>query len=115
MMNRSRRRCGRASRSRTARDRFVFPDRTEQRGQHESSLRRLLLACVGPRLRRHSWVYIRPRQENGSSSAHTEERGRPMGLDDMLKEQISSRMPELKDKLVNEFSELSHDDLQGAN
>ena len=33
----------------------------------------------------------------------------------MLKEQISGRMPELKDKLVNEFSELSHDDLQGAN
>lgn len=38
-----------------------------------------------------------------------------MGLDDMLKQQISSRMPELKDKLVNEFGEVSHEDLEGAN
>jgi len=38
-----------------------------------------------------------------------------MGLDDMLKQQISSHMPELKDKLVNEFGELTHDDLKGAN
>jgi hypothetical protein len=37
-----------------------------------------------------------------------------MGLDDMLKDQISSRMPELKDKLVSEFSELTHEDLDGA-
>jgi predicted house-cleaning noncanonical NTP pyrophosphatase (MazG superfamily) len=37
-----------------------------------------------------------------------------MGLDDMLKDQISSRMPELKEKLVSEFDELTHDDLEGA-
>ena len=37
-----------------------------------------------------------------------------MGLDDMLKQQISSRMPELKEKLVSEFGELSHSDLDGA-
>jgi hypothetical protein len=38
-----------------------------------------------------------------------------MGLDDMLKDQINSRMPEIKDKLVNEFGDLTHEDLQGAN
>jgi hypothetical protein len=38
-----------------------------------------------------------------------------MGLDDMLKDQIRSRMPELKEKLVSEFDELTHDDLEGAN
>jgi hypothetical protein len=37
-----------------------------------------------------------------------------MGLDDMLKQQITSRMPELKEKLVNEFDELTHGDLDGA-
>jgi flagellar basal body-associated protein FliL len=37
-----------------------------------------------------------------------------MGLDDALKQQISSRVPELKEKLVNEFDQLTHDDLKGA-
>jgi phage regulator Rha-like protein len=37
-----------------------------------------------------------------------------MGLDDTLKQQISARMPELKAKLVDEFDELTHDDLKGA-
>jgi len=31
-----------------------------------------------------------------------------MGLDDMLKQQIRARAPELKRKLVDEFSELTH-------
>ena len=30
-----------------------------------------------------------------------------MGLDDMLKQQIRDRAPELKEKLVNEFSEVT--------
>jgi uncharacterized protein YjbJ (UPF0337 family) len=37
-----------------------------------------------------------------------------MGLDDMLKEQIRSRAPELKQRLVEEFGELTHSDLQDA-
>ena len=35
-----------------------------------------------------------------------------MGLDDMLKQQIRERAPELKQKLVDEFSEVSHKDMQ---
>jgi predicted house-cleaning noncanonical NTP pyrophosphatase (MazG superfamily) len=35
-----------------------------------------------------------------------------MGLDDMLKQQIRERAPELKQKLVDEFSELTHKDMQ---
>ena len=35
-----------------------------------------------------------------------------MGLDDMLKQQIRERAPELKQKLVEEFSEVSHKDMQ---
>ena len=35
-----------------------------------------------------------------------------MGLDDMLKQQIRQRAPELKQKLVEEFSEVSHKDMQ---
>jgi uncharacterized protein YjbJ (UPF0337 family) len=38
-----------------------------------------------------------------------------MGFEDELKSQISSRIPEVKEKLVNEFDELTHDDLKGAN
>jgi hypothetical protein len=34
-----------------------------------------------------------------------------MGLDDMLKQQISERAPELKQKLVGEFSEVSQKDM----
>jgi predicted house-cleaning noncanonical NTP pyrophosphatase (MazG superfamily) len=34
-----------------------------------------------------------------------------MGLDDMLKQQIRDRAPELKPKLVNEFSELTQKDM----
>jgi hypothetical protein len=34
-----------------------------------------------------------------------------MGLDDMLKQQIRDRAPELKQKLVAEFSELTHKDM----
>ena len=37
-----------------------------------------------------------------------------MGLDDMLKQQIRDRAPDLKRKLVDEFSELTHDDLKDA-
>jgi hypothetical protein len=37
-----------------------------------------------------------------------------MGLDDTLKQQISGHVPELKEKLVKEFSELTHGDLEGA-
>lgn len=37
-----------------------------------------------------------------------------MGLDDTLKQQISSHVPELKEKLVNEFDQLTHDDLKGT-
>lgn len=35
-----------------------------------------------------------------------------MGLDDMLKEQIRARAPELKKRLVDEFDGLSHDDMK---
>ena len=35
-----------------------------------------------------------------------------MGLDDMLKQQIRDRAPELKQKLVGEFSELTHEDME---
>jgi predicted house-cleaning noncanonical NTP pyrophosphatase (MazG superfamily) len=37
-----------------------------------------------------------------------------MGLDDMLKQQIRDRAPELKQKLVDEFSELTHKDMEEA-
>jgi flagellar basal body-associated protein FliL len=37
-----------------------------------------------------------------------------VGLDDMLKQQIRERAPELKQKLVAEFSELTHQDLHDA-
>jgi uncharacterized protein YjbJ (UPF0337 family) len=37
-----------------------------------------------------------------------------MGLDDMLKQQIRDRAPELKDKLVDEFSEVTHKDMDEA-
>jgi hypothetical protein len=37
-----------------------------------------------------------------------------MGLDDMLKEQIRARAPELKKRLVDEFEGLSHDDMKDA-
>jgi uncharacterized protein YjbJ (UPF0337 family) len=37
-----------------------------------------------------------------------------MGLDDMLKQQIRDRAPELKQKLVDEFGELTHDDMKDA-
>jgi hypothetical protein len=37
-----------------------------------------------------------------------------MGLDDMLKQQIRDRAPELKEKLVNEFSEVTHKDMDEA-
>jgi ElaB/YqjD/DUF883 family membrane-anchored ribosome-binding protein len=35
-----------------------------------------------------------------------------MGLDDMLKQQIRDRAPDLKRKLVAEFDELTHDDME---
>jgi phage regulator Rha-like protein len=35
-----------------------------------------------------------------------------MGLDDMLKQQIRDRAPDLKAKLVDEFNELTHDDVK---
>jgi hypothetical protein len=35
-----------------------------------------------------------------------------MGLDDMLKAQIRNRAPELKQKLVDEFDQLTHQDMQ---
>jgi predicted house-cleaning noncanonical NTP pyrophosphatase (MazG superfamily) len=34
-----------------------------------------------------------------------------MGIDDMLKQQISDRAPELKQKLVSEFSEVTQKDM----
>lgn len=34
-----------------------------------------------------------------------------MGLDDMLKQQIRDRAPELKQKLVNEFDQLTQKDM----
>jgi uncharacterized protein YjbJ (UPF0337 family) len=34
-----------------------------------------------------------------------------MGLDDMLKQQIRERAPELKQRLVQEFGELTHRDM----
>ena len=37
-----------------------------------------------------------------------------MGLDDMLKQQIRERAPELKQKLVGEFSEVSQKDMDEA-
>ena len=37
-----------------------------------------------------------------------------MGLDDMLKKQIRDRAPELKEKLVNEFSEATQQDMDEA-
>jgi ElaB/YqjD/DUF883 family membrane-anchored ribosome-binding protein len=37
-----------------------------------------------------------------------------MGLDDMLKQQIRARAPELKRKLVDEFNELTHKDMDDA-
>jgi ElaB/YqjD/DUF883 family membrane-anchored ribosome-binding protein len=37
-----------------------------------------------------------------------------MGLDDMLKQQIRERAPELKQRLVDEFQELTHDDMKDA-
>ena len=37
-----------------------------------------------------------------------------MGLDDMLKQQIRERAPELKQKLVDEFSEVTHKDMDEA-
>jgi ElaB/YqjD/DUF883 family membrane-anchored ribosome-binding protein len=37
-----------------------------------------------------------------------------MGLDDMLKQQIRERAPELKKKLVDEFNELTHQDMEDA-
>jgi ElaB/YqjD/DUF883 family membrane-anchored ribosome-binding protein len=37
-----------------------------------------------------------------------------MGLDDMLKQQIRSRAPELKEMLVDDFKELTHDDMKDA-
>ena len=37
-----------------------------------------------------------------------------MGLDDMLKGQIRERAPELKQKLVAEFDELTHEDMDEA-
>ncbi len=37
-----------------------------------------------------------------------------MGLDDMLKQQIRERAPELKKRLVDEFEELTHRDMEDA-
>ena len=37
-----------------------------------------------------------------------------MGLDDMLKQQIRDRAPELKEKLVSEFSEVTQKDMDEA-
>ena len=37
-----------------------------------------------------------------------------MGLDDMLKGQIRERAPELKQRLVAEFDELTHEDMDEA-
>jgi hypothetical protein len=37
-----------------------------------------------------------------------------MGLDDMLKQQIRDRAPELKERLVNEFSEVTQKDMDEA-
>jgi predicted house-cleaning noncanonical NTP pyrophosphatase (MazG superfamily) len=34
-----------------------------------------------------------------------------MGIDDMLKQQIRDRAPDLKKKLVNEFDEVTQDDM----
>jgi hypothetical protein len=35
-----------------------------------------------------------------------------MGLDNMLKQQIRERAPEVKQRLVNEFNELTHKDME---
>ena len=37
-----------------------------------------------------------------------------MGLEDTLKEQIKGRLPELKQKLVSEFQEVTHQDMEKA-
>jgi ElaB/YqjD/DUF883 family membrane-anchored ribosome-binding protein len=37
-----------------------------------------------------------------------------MGLDDMLKQQIRDRAPDLKKKLVEEFDEVTQDDMDQA-
>ena len=37
-----------------------------------------------------------------------------MGIDDMLKQQIRDHAPELKQKLVAEFDELTHQDLDDS-
>ena len=37
-----------------------------------------------------------------------------MGLDDMLKQQVRQHAPDLKQKLVDEFSELTHKDVEVA-
>jgi hypothetical protein len=44
----------------------------------------------------------------------SKEGGLEMGLDDTLKQQIRERAPELKQRLVQEFGEVSHEDLQGT-
>jgi len=37
-----------------------------------------------------------------------------VGIDDMVKQQLSARAPELKQKLVDEFEELTHKDIDDA-
>ena len=37
-----------------------------------------------------------------------------VGLDDMLKQQIRERAPDLKRKLVEEFNEVTHKDMEDA-
>jgi hypothetical protein len=44
--------------------------------------------------------------------AHIEEE--TMGLDDMLKQQIGERLHDLKPRLVEEFNELTHRDVEEA-
>jgi hypothetical protein len=42
------------------------------------------------------------------------EGGAAVGLDDVLKQQIRDRAPDLKGKLVDEFNELTHKDMEDA-
>ncbi|HZQ64587.1 MAG TPA: hypothetical protein VFA66_05110 [Gaiellaceae bacterium] len=37
-----------------------------------------------------------------------------MGLDDMLKQQVQERLADLKPRLVQEFKELTHQDVEDA-
>jgi hypothetical protein len=50
----------------------------------------------------------------GTAASVSDRRRCTVGLDDILKQQIRERAPELKRRLVDEFSELTHRDMEDA-